>query len=246
VSRPDPKPTAVPDAAGDDERGMSGADVLRARLAWASEQPVDARQAAARQVGELVREVIDRLTATSAPAPVLEDVAAKVQDALTLLEAYPPNRRYEGYPEASGAAHGRGYFDWSPILGIANPLAPPIRMAIEDELVVGRARFGSAYEGPPGCVHGGWVAAAFDDFLGLVQTVSGHVGMTGTLTVRYRRPTPLHTDVRFEGALDRVRGRTVVVSGSLFAEGELTAEATCVFVTVSPERFAALTGNRPS
>ena len=29
-----------------------------------------------------------------------------------------------------------------------------------DDRIVGRARFGVAYEGPPGCVHGGYVAAA--------------------------------------------------------------------------------------
>jgi acyl-coenzyme A thioesterase PaaI-like protein len=193
-----------------------------------------------------MRSVIDRLTATSAPASVLEEVAEKMGEALALLQGYRPNRRYEGFSEASGAAQGRAYFDWSPVLGVANPIAPPIRMGIEGDTVVGRARFGSAYEGPPGCVHGGWVAAAFDDFLGLVQTLSGLVGMTGTLSVRYRRPTPLHTEVRFEGALDDVRGRTVITSGSLYAGDHLTAEATGVFVAVSPERFAALTANRPT
>jgi acyl-coenzyme A thioesterase PaaI-like protein len=224
---------------------MTGTELLRAHLAWATE-PVGERQAAARLVGEQVRALIDQLTATSAPASVLEEVAAKMGDALALLQGYRSNRLYEGFSEASGAAQGRGYFDWSPVLGIANPIAPPISMAIEGDIVVGRARFGSAYEGPPGCVHGGWIAAAFDDFLGLVQTLSGHVGMTGTLTVRYRQPTPLHTEVRFEGSLDGVRGRTVSASGSLYAGETLTAEATGVFVIVTPERFAMLTGNRPS
>ena len=38
--------------------------------------------------------------------------------------------------------------------------------------------------------------------LGAAQTFSGAPGMTGTLTIRYRKPTPLHTDLRFEGRFD--------------------------------------------
>ena len=37
--------------------------------------------------------------------------------------------------------------------------------------------FGSAYEGPPGCVHGGFVAAAFDEVLGFVQSLGGQPGL---------------------------------------------------------------------
>ena len=223
----------------------SPADRLRQSLAWIREQPIDDRQAAARRVGEAVRIAIDRLTATAAPPDVLAEAASRMGEVVALLEGYGSNRRYEGFAEASGAAHDRGFFDWSPQLGLANPLAPPIYVDVEGETVVGRAVFGAAYEGPPGCVHGGYVAAAFDEVLGLTQTLSGQVGMTGTLTVRYRRPTPLHTDLRFEGRLDSVSGRKVLTSASLFAHGHLAAEATGLFISVSPERFSALSDNRP-
>jgi acyl-coenzyme A thioesterase PaaI-like protein len=217
---------------------------LRRGLAWVRGQPLDARQAAARRVGESVRVAIERLTATSAPPEVLLQAADRMAEVVDLLEGYRSQRQYEGFAEGSGAGHDQGFFDWSPLMGMANPLAPPIYVDVEDDVVVGRARFGSAYEGPPGCVHGGVVAAAFDDVLGLTQSMSGQMGMTGNLTVRYRRPTPLHTDLRFEGRLDGVSGRKVLTSGSLLAEGRLTAEATGLFVTVPPERFGALIGKR--
>jgi len=111
-------------------------------------------------------------------------------------------------------------------------------------MIVGRVRFGSAYEGPPGCVHGGYVAAAFDEVLGLTQSLSGQVGMTANLSVNYRRPTPLHTDLRFEGRLDGISGRKVTTSGVLLAGGEVTAEASGLFITVTPERFASLAALR--
>ena len=60
------------------------------------------------------------------------------------------------------------------MIGLSNPLAPPIRVRQSGERSAeAHARFGAAYEGPPGCVHGGWVAAAFDEVLGFVQSLGG-------------------------------------------------------------------------
>ncbi len=67
--------------------------------------------------------------------------------------------------------------------------------------VIGHANFGVAYEGPPGYVHGGIIAAAFDEVLGMAQSLTGNPGMTGTLSIRYRRPDPcLLTELVFEKA----------------------------------------------
>ncbi|HET9443107.1 MAG TPA: PaaI family thioesterase, partial [Acidimicrobiales bacterium] len=123
-------------------------------------------------------------------------------------------------------------FDSSPLIGRTNPLAPPMELQVVEGRVVGQARFGSAYEGPPGAVHGGFVAAAFDEVLGMAQSMSGKPGMTGTLTVRYRRPTPLHTDLRFEAELVRTEGRKIFTTGRVHAGDEMTAEAEAVFISV--------------
>ena len=210
------------------------------------EGPLDDRQLAARRVGETMRAVIDRLTATGAPAEVLNDVAARMSDALELLGDHPSTRSYQGIAEASGLGRDIAFFDWSPQLGLSNPLAPPIYadVDVEKQIVVGRVRFGAAYEGPPGCVHGGFIAAAFDEVLGLAQSLSGQVGMTGTLTIKYRKPTPLHTELRFEGRLDSISGRKVQASADLYAGDVLTAEATGLFIAISSEHFNALSENR--
>ena len=213
-------------------------------LAGARQSPADPAVAVARAAGEELRRVIDRLTATSAPPPVLEQAVEKLQQVEALLRPYNSVRRYQGSAEASGLSHDTAFFDWSPQLGLANPLAPPLHASVEDGVVVGRARFGIAYEGPPGCVHGGSIAAAFDEVLGLAQTLSGRMGMTGTLTVKYRRPTPLHAELRFEGRVESVEGRKVTTSGRLLAGGELTAEATALFVAISPEHFRSLASQR--
>lgn len=217
---------------------------MRDGLAAVSGGEVSEELAAAREVGDALRRVIDRLTATSAPPEVLDRARTQLEQVEELLHPYNSLRRYEGSSEASGLFHDRAFFDWSPQLGLSNPLAPPIRVAVEDGIVVGRARFGIAYEGPPGCVHGGFIAAAFDEVLGLTQSLSGQVGMTGTLTIRYRRPTPLNADLRFEGRVESVSGRKVTTSGRLTTGEQMTAEATGLFISISPESFSALSAQR--
>ncbi|HZO08254.1 MAG TPA: PaaI family thioesterase, partial [Myxococcota bacterium] len=157
------------------------------------------------------------------------------------LRTHPRMRRFEGYAESANAGDVGAFFDQSPLIGLANPLAPPLRLAKTGERTAeGRVRFGSAYEGPPGCVHGGFVAAAFDEVLGFAQSLGGNPGFTGTLVVRYRVPTPLHTDLRFEGRIDRVEGRKTFASGRVFAGETLCAEAEGIFVAARPEKFAEL------
>jgi acyl-coenzyme A thioesterase PaaI-like protein len=88
------------------------------------------------------------------------------------------------------------------------------------------------------------VAAAFDEVLGMAQSIGGKPGMTGTLTVRYRSPTPLHTDVRFEGRLDRESGRKLFTSGRLWAGDTLCAEAEGLFISVDFAKIAEMMSRR--
>jgi acyl-coenzyme A thioesterase PaaI-like protein len=217
---------------------------LAEELALIHRQAVGDRRTSARRVGEAVRTVIGLLTATSASPEVLDRASQQLSSVISLLSGYGADRSYEGLAEASGLGRDVAFFDWSPLLGRANPLAPPIQVEVEGDLIIGRVRFGSAYEGPPGCVHGGLIAAGFDEVLGLAQSLSGQAGMTGRLAVHYRRPTPLLTDLRFEGRLDGVSGRKVLTSGKLYAGDEVTAEATGLFVTIPPDRFKAMAALR--
>lgn len=207
-----------------------------------AEPPADVtpRQAEMRRLAESAREVIERLVNTEAPLDSLTRAADLLAGASAELDGWPQSRSYEGFAESANAGTPRAFFDHSPIIGLANPLAPPLRIEVREGAVHATARFGSAYEGPPGSVHGGYIAAAFDEVLGMAQSLGGNPGMTGTLTVRYRRPTPLHAELRFEGTLDRVDGRKLFTSGRLFSPDGLCAEADGLFITVDFARIAAL------
>jgi acyl-coenzyme A thioesterase PaaI-like protein len=204
------------------------------------------RRALSWRIGDSVREIVERLVATQAPDADLAGVAVELEAVAAHLRGFRHGRRYEGYAEAANAGGGppTGHVDYSPVLGRANPLAPPIRLRLEEHMLIGEVRFGSAYEGPPGSVHGGIVAAAFDEVLGATQALSGRPGMTGTLTVRYRAPTPLHTDLRFEAVLDRLEGRKLFCSARLLAGEVLCAEADGIFITVDFSALAQLKAER--
>jgi acyl-coenzyme A thioesterase PaaI-like protein len=199
-----------------------------------------------RNLAAAVRDLIDRMVATAAPVEVFAGVAEELREVARRFEPYPQEHLYVGVAEsalADSASLGsdfEGPFDNSPLMGRANPLAPPLKLQLLSDEVVGTARFGAAYEGPPGCVHGGFVAAAFDELLGLVQTLGGFPGMTGRLTVHYRSPTPLHTDLRLQGAIERVDGRKTICRGTMWAGDRLCAEAEGLFVSVDFSKLVSL------
>lgn len=198
-----------------------------------------------RRLAQELRVVIDRLVATSAPEEALRYAADSLQRLAAEFDRYPQGNVYEGFAEAANAGGDQAaFFDHSPLIGRANPLAPPVVIEGAEDHIDGRVTFGAAYEGPPGCVHGGYIAAAFDEVLGAAQSLGGRPGMTGTLTVRYRSPTPLHTPLRFRAWVTEVEGRKTFTAGHCHAGDVLTAEAEAIFVSLDPGRFAELQAAR--
>jgi len=66
--------------------------------------------------------------------------------------------------------------------------------------------------------------------------------MTGTLTVRYRRPTPIRKPLRLESALVSRDGRKITTRGAIYDGDDLTAEAEGIFIELVPERFIEVVG----
>jgi acyl-coenzyme A thioesterase PaaI-like protein len=198
-----------------------------------------------RRLARAMRLVIERLVPSNAPEDELRLAAEGLERYAEALRAHPRLKHFHGFAESANAGDVGAFFDQSPMIGLANPLAPPITIGRAGPLAaVAAVTFGTAYEGPPGCVHGGFVAAAFDEVLGYVQSLGGNPGMTAKLVVHYRWPTPLHTELRFEGELVRTEGRKIFCEGRVRANGRITAEAEGLFVSVDRERFAKLLEER--
>ena len=194
-----------------------------------------------RRLADAMREVIGRLVQSIAPEEELRTAAAALERYAAQLAGHPRLKRYEGYAESANAGDVGAFFDQSPMIGLANPLAPPIRIEQTGErTATGHVSFGAAYEGPPGSVHGGYIAAAFDEVLGFVQSLSGSPGFTGTLTIKYRSPMPLHTALEFRCELNQQEGRKIFAGGRAFAGDRLCAEAEAIFIAARPEVFEDL------
>ncbi len=205
--------------------------------------PPEGQWLALLRLAAAIRRAIDVMTDTDASEAELQALADSAEAIAARLEAAPRGRQLWGFAESSNAGNTRAMFDNSPLIGMANPIAPPLALRIDGGIVRGTAIFGTAYEGPPGHLHGGYVAAAFDEVLGMAQSVTGHPGMTGTLTVRYLRPTPLHREVRFEARVDRVEGRKIFAAGTLHAGDTLCAEAEGIFISIDWDRMRRLAGS---
>lgn len=208
-------------------------------------------------LAKATRELLDAIIHTVAPVHELERVTSLVGDAEEVLRRYP----HKGNPEPSLTPSAEGSFgvgtsflDRSPLIGSMNPIAPPLLIDIrqptvgsaDEAVVVGSVSFGAIYEGPPGCVHGGYIAAAFDEVLGITQSLAGNPGMTGQLVVRYKSPTPLHKELLFEGRIERIEGRKIFTVATLSVGDVLCAEAEGLFISMRPEVFERLLQIRAS
>ena len=70
--------------------------------------------------------------------------------------------------------------------------------------------------------------------------------MTGRLTIHYRSPTPLHTELHVEGTLDRTSGRKILCTGRMYAGDTLCAEAEGLFITVDFSKLEQMIAARDS
>jgi hypothetical protein len=197
---------------------------------------------AKRELADAIRELMACLAETDAPADELLAIADQVRNAARRFSGQPEMEDPPGVAEMSLAAGMEVFRDRSPIVGKANPLAPPATFAVDHdhEIVYGEVCFGPAYQGAPGCVHGGFVAAAFDEALGMATIFSGKPGMTGWIRVSYKKPTPLETNLRLVGRMDSVEGRKIQTSAELLAGDTVVAEATGLFISIPIDKFAEL------
>lgn len=186
---------------------------------------------ARRRVAAAIRRLTDVLVTSTPAIPELHAIAYTLERTADGFAAQP--RIYGRARFAADGSHGsmgQVSHELNPVAGISNPLAAPLKVWIADGVAHGRATMGWSYEGPPGSVHGGFVAALFDQFMGVAQAIGGQPGMTGTLTTRYHRRTPLNTELCLRGWVDRTEGRKTFVRAEIRADDTLTASCDGVFV----------------
>lgn len=184
-----------------------------------------------RRAAKAMHEITERLVTSDTSIDQAKEVADQLEAVIALLEGAP---RIEGKKNWADRyqmpSFGRVGAELDPLRGESNPLSLHSRFWIEDDKAHAIYRGGWAFEGPPGRMHGGYVAAIFDNFLGMAQVLDGNPGMTGTLKVNYHRATPLHVDLQLTAEIIRVEGRSKIVRGVMMANGEKTASCEGLFI----------------
>ena len=177
-------------------------------------------------LAEAVRELIDATIRTEVDDDEIRAVQAEVEALTARLRTH----QLEGPYGVRFGVTGRGRPWGNSVVGLRNPIAPPLTIEHEDS---GRAssdfHLGAAYEGPPNLVHGGVSALILDQMLGEAAGAGGKPGMTGTLTLRYRRATRLG-DLRAEAWIDRSEGIKTWAKGHILDDEGVTVEAEGVFI----------------
>lgn len=176
---------------------------------------------------DAVRELVDATIRTQAD----EETIRAVRTAIAVVTAILRNSQFDGPPEVRYAFDGRPLVLSNAVIGLRNPIAPPLTIQHGDD---GRCwsefSLGAAYEGPPGLVHGGVCALVLDHVLG--EAASDGLTkplFTGTITVKYLRGTPLGA-LRAEATFERTEGVKTFVRGHLSDASGITVEAEGVFV----------------
>jgi acyl-coenzyme A thioesterase PaaI-like protein len=127
--------------------------------------------------------------------------------------------------------HVRGCFGCS----TTNAASLGIELASTPDGAEGRVHFGPGCEGAPGLVHGGLLATFADEVMGFVQHGDGDVRLTAEMTIRYRQPTPLDTDLVCRATAGAVTGRRFTVHSVITADDDDTvlADADAAYVLVT-------------
>ena len=166
---------------------------------------------------------------------------AHLRDARTLLAEGQRRLRWYEVDEIADGSRARTR-DLSPWSGALNAIAPPIRIerGVRDgePCMIGRVEITRLREGPANGVHGGVMAGLFDEMLAAgVGLTDGPPALTGRLTIRYRRITPIDTDLVFRSWVERARPMRVDMRAECLRADDLhaerprpTAEASAIFV----------------
>ena len=220
---------------------MSDTEHPFANVGWLVDEP-DSHA----ELADSTRALIAGVRRANAPANILKRAAALAAEAADLLVPYRENGMPMQGARRPGSTGPQGlvgtdpseFFPYSPVVGPLNAISPLVQLHFDGERLHGTTTLGATYNGPPGMVHGGIIALIFDEVLGATNVCHGLGGFTGTLSIRYEKPTFIDTELELEGWIDRVEGRKIFSAGEIRIGGEVTARAEGIFIQTAVMRAA--------
>ncbi|MGE2726009.1 hypothetical protein [Mycolicibacterium pulveris] len=155
-----------------------------------------------------------------------------------LAAAIPPDPTPRMGPD--GDENQRVYLDHAFDIGAYNPCFPEYTFDhLDDENASGRVTFPVVFEGPPGLVNGGYLAVFFDCVTQHQSCAARRTGKTRSLTVTFRRPTPILTELRFDVVRTESEDR-VTSTARLLRDDEVLCIGEFNTVATAPERLSVV------
>ncbi len=177
-----------------------------------------------------IRRLGDLLLSLEHAHPTVDAIVAQIGEWETELgAAVPPDPTPRIGVDEAGTQ--RVYLDHATDIGTFNPCFPEYQFdRLDGEIASGRVTFPLVFEGPPGLVHGGFLAVFFDSIIQHQNCVAGLSGKTRSLQVTFRRPTPVLSELRFDISRSQVeRGITstarLLLGEEVLCFGEVTTLA---------------------
>lgn len=186
------------------------------------------------EVNLSLRLLIDDLLHTNA---AIDELTTLNQQILTLSSHFskkPDQRPIPHFNNHLATSQPNLALPYSPISGPFNPVAPPLQLHFDKEKqqLLGTLCAQRAYEGPQGLLHGGIIAAVYDQILAMLSTCLDRPSFTAYLNVQYCKPTPLFEDLVFSAWIDAIDGRKAFIKGHCLLNGEILTEAEGLFIQV--------------
>lgn len=175
--------------------------------------------------------------------PTVDAIVAQISDwEHELSAAVPPDSAPRiSFDESDADGSRRVYLDHATDIGAFNPCFPEYRFDhLDAETAFGQATFPLVYEGPPGLVHGGFLAVFFDCVIQHQNCLVGLSGKTRSLNVAFRRPTPVLTELRFDITRSEVE-RGITSTARLLLDDEVLCIGEVNTLAQTPDK---LTGFR--
>lgn len=191
-----------------------------------SAEDIERLRAVYEPLAQSVRELVDATVRTQADAEAVAAAKAEIDSATARLRS----RQLDGTFGVRYLATGERMAWGNPVIGIRNPIAPPLVIHRD---AAGKSycdfHLGATYEGPPGHVHGGVAALVLDHLLGEAASDGVNPRFTGTITLRYLRATRLGR-LHAEATTTRTDGVKTFAAGHLADDEGVTVEAEGVFI----------------
>jgi hypothetical protein len=167
-----------------------------------------------------IRRLSSLLVSLEHPHPTVDVMLSKFAEWEGELAAAAPTDNAPRIGEIDGDPR-RIYLNHATDIGAYNPCFPEYRFEhLDAEKATGRVSFPLVYEGPPGLVHGGFVSVFFDCVMQHHNCVTGLSGKTRSLTVTFRRPTPILTELGFDVARSQI-DRGIASTARLLLDDEV-------------------------